>query len=276
MVKLQRESHYLWEYFLKDKRDPIFSMPLDASDYEKAVSENNFNIKIFEELYHRHTFNNSFSGQISRIVKFREKAKPLFNWFLDFNKLWKEEVANLKSYRVIDKTPPNVFRVEFLNKVFPDAQFIYLKRSPEGNINSLIKAWQSKGKLFDFKFREFYDYNQKIDFENYDGKVWKFINPPGWEKFLEAPHKAKKWSLKEVCEFQYLEANKFASKSLNKICEGLNTQEHAEKIIEIDYENMIANKDKTFKEICDFLNIEFSEAMKLMIEKNPKPSQATK
>ena len=128
MVEL-RESHYLWESFLKDERDPIFSMPLDANDYEKEVLENAFSPEVFEELYHSNTFNNSFSGQISRIIKFRGKAKPLFKWFLDFNKLWKEEVANLKSYRIVDKTPPNVLELKFLNKVFPDAQFIYLKRT---------------------------------------------------------------------------------------------------------------------------------------------------
>ena len=160
-----RESHYLWESFLEDPRDPIFSMALDVGDYEAAVSDNGFTPEIFEALYHLNTFNHALLGQISRVVSFREKVKPLFNWFLDLNKLWKEEILNLGDYRIVDKTPPNVFRVEFLDKVFPDAQFLYLKRSPEGNVNSLMKAWQSKGKLFDFKFREFYEYNSRINFE---------------------------------------------------------------------------------------------------------------
>lgn len=314
-------------------------MPLNEKDYNEQVNKDGFSKEFFEELYHLNTFNNGKSGQISRIVSFRERAKPLFKWFLDLNKLWKEEILNIDEYRIIDKTPPNVFRVEFINKVFPDAQFIYLKRSAEGNINSLIKAWQSKGKLFDFKFREFYEYNSKIDFEGYDAKVWKFINPPGWEKFLEPKYDPEggvpslkeetalgrtdsknaedgapslkegttlgrtdsrllrmkkhsvarlhehfedernaeggvlKWSLKEVCEFQYTQANNYASKSLHKICEGLSAQERAKKVIEINYEDMIANKVTTFNEICDFLDIDFSKRIQSMIEKDPKVSR---
>lgn len=272
-----RESHYLWERFLDDPRDPIFSIPLNEEDYKEQVNQYGLSKDFFEELYHLNTFNNGKSGQISRIVSFRERAKPLFKWFLDLNKLWKEEVLNIDEYRIIDKTPPNVFRVEFINKFFPDAQFIYLKRSAEGNINSLMKAWQSKGKLFDFKFREFYEYNSKIDFKDYNAKVWKFINPPGWEKFLEpkcdAEDGALKWSLEEVCKFQYEQANNYASKSLNKICEGLSAQERAKKVIEINYEDMISNKVKAFSEICDFLDIDFSKGIQSMIEKDPKVSK---
>lgn len=252
-------------------------MPLNEKDYYEHVNKNKFNKTCFEELYHLNTFNNSRSGHISRLLNFREKAKPLFKWFLDLNKLWKEEILNLKSYRIIDKTPPNVFRVEFINKVFPDAQFIYLKRSAEGNINSLMKAWQSKGKLFDFKFREFYEYNSKIDFEDYDAKVWKFINPPDWEKFLEPKSKvedgALKWSIREVCEFQYKQANNYASKSLNKIYEGLSVQERAKKVIDINYEDMIDDKSESLNKICDFLDINFSKEIQSMIAKDPKVSR---
>lgn len=141
-----------------------------------------------------------------------------------------------------------------------------------------MKAWQSKGKLFDFKFRKFYEYNSRIDFEGYDGEVWKFINPPGWEKFLEprlsnAEDRVLKWSLKDVCEFQYKEANKWASESLAKICEGLSARERAKKVIEINYEDMISNKVKTFSEICDFLDIDFSLELQSMIERDPKVSR---
>ena len=348
-----RESHYLWESFLEDPRDPIFSMALDVGDYEAAVSDNGFTPEIFEALYHLNTFNHALLGQISRVVSFREKVKPLFNWFLDLNKLWKEEILNLGDYRIVDKTPPNVFRVEFLDKVFPDAQFLYLKRSPEGNVNSLMKAWQSKGKLFDFKFREFYEYNSRINFEGYDGKVWKFINPPGWERFLDdgaysnskesglgrtdsrllslsersvaelrehqesssnvgdgaysnskdsglgrtdsrllslsersvaelrehqesssnAEDGVISHSLREVCEFQYDMANKYASESLAKISSRLSEAARSKKVLEINYEDMIEDKAKSFAEICDFLDLDFSIGMQSMIAKDPKVSQ---
>ena len=56
-------------------------------------------------------------------------------------------------------------------------------------------------------------------------KSGKFINPPGWEKFLNPPSKAKKWSLKEVYNSNITQQTGQADKSLNKICAGLSIEE---------------------------------------------------
>ena len=54
------------------------------------------------------------------------------------------KVMNIVNYRIVDKTPPNIFRIDFLAKLYPDAKFIYLTRDGNDNINSLISAWCHK------------------------------------------------------------------------------------------------------------------------------------
>jgi hypothetical protein len=48
-----------------------------------------------------------------------------------------------RGMRMLEKTPKNALRIPFIRAVFPDARFIYLYRSPEENISSILEAWRS-------------------------------------------------------------------------------------------------------------------------------------
>jgi len=247
-----RESHYFWKSFLSEPRDPIFSMSLNASDFKEKDRE------YLENLYHLNTFNDEFSGELTRILFFREKLKPLFNSYLSLNKLIKKHLINLKDYRIIDKTPPNVFRVPFIDKLFPDAKYIFLTRDAKTNISSLIDAWLSEGNLFSFKFREFYEYNSRLNIEGYSGKVWKFLNPPNWEEYLSGK------SIEEVCAFHWLTANEYALDAFSEMA--------SEKYLHVRYEDILANRVNSIKDICDFCEIGFSTGIQRMINIDPQVS----
>jgi hypothetical protein len=247
-----RESHYLWQKFLKDKRDPIFSMYLDEKDFKNTDQEE------LENLYHLNTFNNESFGELTRVLFFREKLKPLFKSYLHLNKFFKENILKLNDYRIIDKTPPNVFRIKYLNKLFPDAKYIFLTRDGRANISSLIDAWLSDGKLFDFKFREFHEYNSRLNINGYSGKVWKFLNPPNWEEYLSGK------SIEEVCAFQWLSANEYALNAFSEMA--------SEKYLHVRYEDILANRVDKIKAICDFCEIDFSSDIQRMIDIDPQVS----
>lgn len=51
--------------------------------------------------------------------------------------------ANVRTLRMLEKTPKNALRVPFLNALFPDALFVYLHREPRDNVSSIIDAWRS-------------------------------------------------------------------------------------------------------------------------------------
>ena len=79
-----------------------------------------------------------------------------------------------KKLRFLEKTPRNSLNIPFLNKIFPDAFYIFLKRNAAANINSIIEAWEVG--MQDGSF---------ITFQNLPGwnrKHWCMLLPPGWRE----------------------------------------------------------------------------------------------
>jgi hypothetical protein len=91
--------------------------------------------------------------------------------------------------RFLEKTPKNAFRIPFFKAAFPDALFIYLSRSPEENISSLVEGWRSR---------------RYIAYQPLPGwpyKDWSFLLPAGWQRMTEA-------SLFEIAAFQWEMSNR--------------------------------------------------------------------
>lgn len=94
--------------------------------------------------------------------------------------------------RFIDKNNQNGLCVSYLYSLFPDAHFVYVKRNPGDNINSLIEGWN--------KPREFATWSnllpEQITVENGRHTQWCFFLANGWRDYINA-------SVEEVCAFQY-------------------------------------------------------------------------
>ena len=248
------ESHYLWKKWLPDKRDPLFAVHLTEADFQPGDTE------YLERKYHEYTYAQPWQGAFARFL-FRNRT---FGFLMkSFQPLWRKLNAAFKQhdYRVIDKTPPNTYRISFLKKAFPDAKFIYIKRDPRTNISSLMEAWRSTGKRFDFKFRKFYDYNKKLNIKGYSGSVWKFTNPPGWEEYMDKP-------LEEVCAFQWLSAHKYAQKAFASMQKGIDYEE-------INYEDLITEPEKYIEALCDFIDIPYEDWVQSKAESLPVVSTDT-
>lgn len=94
-----------------------------------------------------------------------------------------------RSKRLIDKTPRNVLRVPFIDAIFPDARYIYLKRDGRDNVNSLINAWRSP------RYRT-YRLPEPHAIPGTDPTWWKFVLYPGWQEDRNGPLEvvaAKQW-----------------------------------------------------------------------------------
>ena len=249
------ESHYVWSYFVPDPRDEMFSVYLTDKDYKEGDDE------IIEKAYLGRVFRNSFFRDFAKYA-FYNRLRKLF---IPFYQLWRMLFTALRlsfggHIRVLDKTPPNTFRVGFLAKAFPSAKFIYLTRNGITNTSSLIEGWKSTGR-FNFKFREFHDFNKDIKIKGYNGNVWKFTNPPGWEGYMNK-------SLEEVCAFQWVAAHEKSIEAFEKMDNS--------RFLQVKYEDLIANPPKAIQEICKFLEIDYSPAIKQQSESLPVVSTDSK
>lgn len=98
--------------------------------------------------------------------------------------------------RFVDKNNQNGLCVPYLAALFPDAHFVYVKRSPGDNLNSLIHGWG--------KPEEFATWSDELPAEvAIDGgryRRWCFFLAEGWRDYVAAP-------IEEVCAFQYRAIN---------------------------------------------------------------------
>jgi hypothetical protein len=187
---MYRESNHIWQSYHRDLKESS-----DTVYFEELENGNFLNTNINEEIkdleekkilmdlaYHYSTYNSYILGYLGRVKLLREG----FSWILDlinfFNYMYK--AMNIVTYRIVDKTPPNIFRVDFLAKLYPDAKFIYLTRDGKDNINSLISAWCHKSK-FKYPYRKYLGGN--LELKDCDSKVWKFFIPKDFKAFAPIP-----------------------------------------------------------------------------------------
>lgn len=94
--------------------------------------------------------------------------------------------------RFVDKNNQNGLCVPYLHALFPDAHFIYVKRSPGDNLNSLIEGWG--------KPEEFASWSrglpETVAVNGGKYALWCFFLSEGWREYLHA-------GVEEVCAFQY-------------------------------------------------------------------------
>jgi hypothetical protein len=98
--------------------------------------------------------------------------------------------------RWVDKNNQNGLCVPYLAALFPDAHFIFVKRSPGDNLNSLIEGW---GKPEEFAtWSAALPEAVAIDGGRYTR--WCFFLAEGWRAYTRA-------TIEEVCAFQYVAIN---------------------------------------------------------------------
>lgn len=129
----------------------------------------------------------------------------------------------------LEKTPRNALNIPFLLKVFPDAQFIYLHRRPEENINSIIEGWEKQGSFVRFR-----------DLPGWDLGYWCFVLPKGWRELNGA-------SIAEIAAFQWRACNDAIMQDLSML--------PASRKMAISYDQLIDKTPAAIKKICQFGNI---------------------
>jgi len=140
-------------------------------------------------------------------------------------------------HRWVDKNNQNGLCVGYLRMLFPDACFVYVKRSPGDNLNSLIEGWG--------KPEEFATWSDAVpatvDIEGRYRK-WCFFLAEGWREYLSRP-------IEDVCAFQYRAINRAILDERASVASG--------QWVEIFYEDFLRDPVASFRRVFDGCGLRF-------------------
>ena len=141
--------------------------------------------------------------------------------------------------RLIDKTPRNSLRVPFIDRIFPDALYVFLVRDGRDNVNSLINAWRSP------RYRT-YELPERHSIPGADPRWWKFVLYPGWRDDIRGP-------LERVAARQWDAANSHMLDAFENIA--------ADRWTQIRYELLVDSPANEVARILDFIGVDKEERL---------------
>jgi hypothetical protein len=145
--------------------------------------------------------------------------------------------------RFVDKNNQNGLCVSYLHALFPDARFVYVKRSPGDNINSLIEGWRRPGEFDTWSER----FPEKVAVENGEFEHWNFFLSEGWREYLAS-------SIEEVCAFQY--------RSMNEAIISSRAEIPTSQWTEIRYEDLLINPVAGFSNAFQECGLSFTDDLR--------------
>lgn len=144
-------------------------------------------------------------------------------------------------HRWVDKNNQNGLCVPYLHTLFPDAVFVFVKRSPGDNLNSLIEGWK--------KPDEFATWSKalpaRVAVENGTLDQWCFFLAEGWRDYLNAP-------VEDVAAFQY--------EAINRAILDARAAIPSTQWVEVFYEDFLRDPAATFKRLFEGCGLAFDAA----------------
>jgi hypothetical protein len=143
-----------------------------------------------------------------------------------------------RGHRFVDKTPESCLRVPYLDALFPDATFVFLRRRAADNVNSLLQAWRARPRFVKYRLPE-----PLTGLGPLSGTEWSFALIPGWRNLRTA-------SLEEVCARQYVACNEAALDARAPL--------DASRWIDVAYEDLVDDPRAELRRLLEQLEVKFT------------------
>ena len=150
--------------------------------------------------------------------------------------------AHTGKARFVDKNNQNGLCVPYLHALFPDAHFVFVKRSPGDNINSLIEGW---GKPEEFATWSS-ELKETVAVGNGRYTQWCFFLSEGWRDYLDK-------SIEAVCAFQYRAINEAILAAKNQI--------PSQQWTEVFYEDLVRDPVTGFRQAFEKCGLAFTPTL---------------
>ncbi len=161
---------------------------------------------------------------------------------------------------VVEKTCANSLRVEFVDRILPDAKYIFIKRNPYDAVASAMKRWTAK---LDIKYiLKKARFVPLTDLPYYGSKyLWNRIyrlfskekRLAFWgPKLNNMESLLKQYSLEEICALQWKKCVNRANEAFQQI--------NKSRVFKIDYEIFVQEPEEYLKQICNFLELDYKKS----------------
>lgn len=144
--------------------------------------------------------------------------------------------------RFVDKNNQNGLCVPYLYALFPDAHFVFIKRSPGDNLNSLIEGWGKPGEFATWSDK----LPAKIVIDGGRYTKWCFFLADGWRSYVNAP-------IEDVCAFQYRAINEAILKGKDLV--------PPSQWSEVFYEDLVRDPVGGFRRLFEEAGLTFTPAV---------------
>jgi hypothetical protein len=156
-------------------------------------------------------------------------------------------VFGLKRIRYLDKTITNCFHLNFLNRVFPDAQYILLVRDPRANISSMIEGWGRP----EFSTPQLTPIVRQLPGATVEHMT--YAAPPGWKDAVSLP-------LPQICAWSWMQHIEYALDFFRK---------HEKAYQVVRYEELVNNHRHTVCELAAKLGLVVTDSIIDYLEHPP-------
>jgi hypothetical protein len=146
----------------------------------------------------------------------------------------------VRGKRFVDKTPESCLRIAYLDALFPDATFVFLRRRAADNVSSLMDAWRARPRFVKYRLPE-----PLTGLGPLSGNQWSFTLVPGWRDLRSA-------SLEEICARQYAASNEAVLAARATISD--------ERWVDVDYESLVADPDAQLRRVFEAVGVPFTPA----------------
>lgn len=140
--------------------------------------------------------------------------------------------------RFVDKNNQNGLCVPYLHALFPDAHFVFVKRSPGDNLNSLIEGWGKPEEFATWSDQ----LKEPVAVEGGKYTKWCFFLADGWRDYLDA-------SIEDVCAFQY--------RAINQAILDAQAQIPAAQWSDVFYEDLVRDPVAGFRRLFEEAGLNF-------------------
>ena len=158
------------------------------------------------------------------------------------------QLLGLAPIRYVDKTIANCFHLEALERLFPDARYVFLVRDPRANIASMIEGWPYLERFGKPRLTPWLRRHEARTIEH-----WTYPAPPGWQQVVGRP-------LAEICAWswqQHVEAVlAFGAR-------------HADAVIRVRYEELAHQPLPVVRDLAGKLGLSWSEEVARYVQAAP-------